>query len=76
MDNDISVKVKLDLLEQEQTILRNSRYVFEIRARINKRIGNAEKVIACEKELENCEKALDMLEEEVKALQAINPVHE
>jgi len=72
MDNDIPVEVKLALLEQEQQMWHNSRYVFEVRARVNKRIGNVEKVVACEKELENCEKALDALAEEVKALQTKN----
>jgi hypothetical protein len=54
-------KIKLALLLQEKANWENTRTILEIRYRVNKRLGNQEQMNAVQKDLENCEAALDEL---------------
>ena len=69
-DKEVTTEVKLALIAQERQMWLNTREMMTIRYRVNKRIGNAEQLNATEKELENCETALDELDKIFTELQA------
>ena len=63
-EDTIEEKVKMNIVDSEIAMYKNTRYQLEVRHRINKKLGNAEEQLtALEKELENVEKALDELKE-------------
>ena len=57
---------QLALLQQEVTIALNTRWQFQMRHRVNKKLGND--VTQFEKDLEQIEKYLSALESEIKAV--------
>jgi hypothetical protein len=69
-DEEVTPEVKLAIIQQERQIWLNTREMMTIRYRVNKRIGNAEQLKTTEKELENCETALDELDKIFTELQA------
>jgi hypothetical protein len=69
-DEEVTPEVKLAIIQQERLIWLNTREMMTIRYRVNKRIGNAEQLKTTEKELENCETALDELDKIFTELQA------
>jgi hypothetical protein len=65
---DVTDETKRALIEQDMQLWRNTRYQCEIRRRVQQRIGNTEGEAAMIAELERCEKALDVLAEELAAI--------
>lgn len=64
---EINDAIKLQIIEQEIATYRNTQYLFEIRYRVNKKLGNnAEQLKPIEDELAKIESILDELEK-VKA---------
>jgi hypothetical protein len=60
-EDTVPIEVQRAILTQEIQMWLNSRYLFEIRIRVTRRIGgDATPIVA---ELEKCEKALDALSE-------------
>ena len=60
---EINDTIKLQIIEQEIATYRNTQYLFEIRYRVNKKLGNtAEQLKLIEDELAKIESALDELE--------------
>ena len=62
MDEEITLEVKRTIIEQESMMWRNTRYQLQLRHRVNKALGAADVLVQVEKELEKCEKALDVLD--------------
>jgi len=62
MDEEITLEVKRVLIEQESAMWRNTRYQLQLRHRVQRALGAADMQEQIEKELEKCEKALDVLE--------------
>ena len=61
--------VQKQILEQETAMWQQTRYRLTVRHRVNKKIGADESVLAAlVQELEQCEKVLDALSSEMKAL--------
>jgi len=60
--DEITFEVKCMLVEQESAMWRNTRYQLQLRHRVQKALGTADVLEQIEKELEKCEKALDVLE--------------
>jgi hypothetical protein len=65
---DVPIETRRHLLKQEIGMWRNTRYLAEVRLRVQRRIGGSETEAQAMKELERCELALDALAEEEKAL--------
>ena len=59
---EVTVETKKLLIQQERQMWMNTRELMTIRYRVNKRMGNEEGMKSAEKELTNCETALDELE--------------
>ena len=71
-NNDISIEVKREIVMAEMSMWRNTAYQAGVRHRVNARIGaTAEAQKAVEDQMAQCEKALDALAEELKALTAL-----
>ena len=69
MSGEPTTEVKRTLLTQELSLWRNTRYQQEIRLRVAKRIdSDTENQAAIMQQLERCEKAIDMLEDELTRL--------
>ena len=62
------VEVKKQLLEQEIIMWVNTRYQAQIRYKVHKKLGIKTQQAEIVKELEQCEKALDLLRQELAAL--------
>ena len=62
MDEEITPEVKHTLIQQEIMMWRGSRYQLQLRHRVHKALGTKDILEQIEKELEMCEKALDVLE--------------
>jgi len=62
MDEEITLEVKRALIEQESAMWRNTRYQLQLRHRVQRALGAKDIMEQIEKELEKCEKALDVLE--------------
>ncbi|HEY4723971.1 MAG TPA: hypothetical protein VII92_19110 [Anaerolineae bacterium] len=60
--DDVIPEVKRAVIEQESAMWRNTRYQLQLRHRVNKALGAADVLVQIEKELEKCEKALDVLD--------------
>ena len=72
---EIPIEVKRSIIEGEAAMWRNTLYQAEVRHRVNARIGaTAEAQKAVEDQMVQCEKALDALAEELKALVATPPM--
>jgi len=67
---EVTTETKLAIIAQERQMWLNTREMMTIRYRVNKRIGNAEQLKQTEKELENCETALDEIDKIFTELQA------
>jgi len=73
--NEIPTEVKREIIMAEMSMWRNTLYQAEVRHRVNARIGaTAEAQKAVEDQMVQCEKALDALAEELKALVAPAPM--
>jgi len=57
----ITNETRRQIINNEMQAWMNTQEVLIIRHRVNKRLGNAEQMKVVEKELENCEAALDEL---------------
>ena len=69
MEENLSPEVKKVLLEQEITRWKQEQYTLEIRFRVNTKIGTPpEGLVSLKAALEQCEKAIDALKEELKAI--------
>jgi len=67
---EISVEVKKAIINQELSMWLNTRYQFEVRHRINKKIGSGAEILKnIEDELTKCEKMIDALEDELNKLE-------
>jgi len=67
---EISVEVKKAIINQELSMWLNTRYQFEVRHRINKKIGSSAEILKnIEDELTKCEKMIDALEDELNKLE-------
>lgn len=53
---ELPIANQLSVIDQELVMWRNTRYLYEIRHRINKKLGNVEEAKACVTELEKCER--------------------
>lgn len=60
-ENDITNEAKRAIIAQEIAMYKNSIYLFTVRYRVNKKLGNEEQMKLCQSELEKCEQALDIL---------------
>lgn len=66
---EISVATRRAILEQERQMWANTRYQAEIRLRVQRRIdGGVDVEAALIKDMERCEKAIDVLDEELRTL--------
>jgi hypothetical protein len=66
---DVPIEIRRQLLQQEISMWKNTRYLAEVRLRVQRRIGGTPEAEAQHmQELERCEKAIDALEEEAHAL--------
>jgi hypothetical protein len=66
---DVPLEIRRHLLQQEIAMWRNTRYLAEVRLRVQRRIaGGVEAEAAQIAEIERCELAIDALEEEQRAL--------
>jgi len=73
--NEIPTEVKREIIMAEMSMWQNTAYQAEVRHRVNARIGaTAEAQKAVEDQMVQCEKALDALAEELKALVATPPM--
>ena len=73
--NEIPTEVKCSIIESECAMWRNTLYQAEVRHRVNARIGaTTEAQKAVEDQMVQCERALDALAEELKALVAPAPM--
>ncbi len=59
--DDVPANIRRQIIEEEMQIWRNTRWQQQMRYRVNKRLGNQAAMAICEKEMENCEVALDEL---------------
>jgi hypothetical protein len=67
--DDVPVEIKRQIVQQEIQLWRNTRYQFEVRLRVEKRIGGTPEAQAEHiRQLETCEKRLDALQAELEAL--------
>ena len=67
--NEVPTETKIQLIQQERQMWLNTREMMVIRHRVNKRLNNPEAMKSCEKELENCETAIDELSKILAELQ-------
>lgn len=67
---EVAPEVKLVIIQQERTLWMNTREMMSIRYRVSKRMNNKEGMESAEKELTNCETALDELQKILEELQA------
>jgi len=69
MEENLTSEVKRVLLEQELARWKQEQYTLEIRFRVNTKIGTPpEGLVSLKTALEQCEKAIDVLKEELKSL--------
>lgn len=62
MDEEITLEVRRAIIEQDRNMWKNTRYQLQLRHRVQKALGATDVLEQIEKELEKCEKALDVLE--------------
>jgi len=62
MDEEITLEVRRAIIEQDRNMWKNTRYQLQLRHRVQKVLGATDVLEQIEKELEKCEKALDVLE--------------
>jgi hypothetical protein len=67
--HDIALETQLQILRQERQMWLNTRYLAEVRLRVQRRIESGPEAEAAQiKELERCERAIDALDEELRAI--------
>jgi peptidoglycan hydrolase CwlO-like protein len=71
--DEVTIETKLQLINQERQMWLSAREVMTIRYRVNKRLANTDGLKAVEKELENCEAALDELDKIISEMTAKIP---
>jgi len=64
--DDLNKETKISILQQELQIWKNTRYQLQIRYRVNIGIENNQGNEQIENELGKCEKAIDILLEEIE----------
>ena len=70
--NDISPQAQKAILEQEIALWKNTRYQWEVRHRVLTRIGaSKDELSEVMSQLERCEKALDLLNEELTGIDSL-----
>ena len=62
---DVRPEVKIQILTQELQMWKNTRYQLEVRARVGRRADNKQYEESAMKELEQTEKIIDALQEEI-----------
>ena len=62
MDEEVTLEAKQAIIEQEKIMWVNTRYQLQLRHRVQKALGGTDVLEQIEKELEKCEKALDVLD--------------
>jgi len=70
VSEEVAPEVKLVIIQQERTLWMNTREMMSIRYRVSKRMNSKEGMESAEKELTNCETALDELQKILEELQA------
>jgi hypothetical protein len=67
--NEVTTETKMVLIQQERQLWLNTREMMTMRYRVQKRLNSKEGMETCEKELANCENALDELDKIMIELQ-------